>query len=98
MGADGSPHVAPVWFILDGEDLVFMTEASSVKGRAMLNDPRVTICVDDERPPYAFAIIRGKVSISRDLDQMLLRSRAATWVTTKQRHTGGATRLTASCS
>ena len=71
VGADGSPHVAPVWFILNGEDLVFMTEASSVKGRAMLNDPRVTICVDDERPPYAFAIIRGKVSISRDLDQML---------------------------
>jgi nitroimidazol reductase NimA-like FMN-containing flavoprotein (pyridoxamine 5'-phosphate oxidase superfamily) len=23
--ANGSPHVAPVWFVLDGDDLVFTT-------------------------------------------------------------------------
>ena len=69
--ADGSPHVAPVWFILDGEDLVFMTGADTAKGRAMLRDPRVALSVDDERPPYSFAIIEGLVTISRDLDEML---------------------------
>jgi PPOX class probable F420-dependent enzyme len=69
--ADGSPHVAPVWFILDGDDLVFMTGESTVKGRAMLRDPRVAISIDDENPPFAFAIIEGVVSISRDLDEML---------------------------
>jgi PPOX class probable F420-dependent enzyme len=69
--ADGSPHVAPVWFILDRGDLVFMTGANTVKGRAMLRDPRVALSVDDENPPYAFAIIEGTVSISRDLDEML---------------------------
>jgi PPOX class probable F420-dependent enzyme len=69
--ADGSPHVAPIWFILDGEDLVFMTGAETVKGRAMLRDPRVALSVDDERPPFAFAIIEGTVSISRDLGEML---------------------------
>src|ERR1700722_16659091 len=68
---DGSPHVAPVWFILDGDDLVFMTGASTGKGRAIVADPRVAISVDDERPPFAFAIIEGVVSISRDLDEML---------------------------
>jgi hypothetical protein len=69
--ADGSPHVAPIWFILDGEDLVFMTGAETVKGRAMLRDPRVALSVDDEQPPFAFAIIEGTVSISRDLGEML---------------------------
>ena len=69
--ADGSPHVAPIWFILDGEDLVFMTGAETVKGRAMLRDPRVALSVDDERPPFAFAIIEGTVSISTDLAEML---------------------------
>lgn len=69
--ADGSPHIAPVWFILDGGDLVFMTGANTVKGRAMLHDPRVALSVDDENPPFAFAIIEGIVSISRDLDEML---------------------------
>jgi PPOX class probable F420-dependent enzyme len=68
---DGSPHVAPVWFILDGDDLVFMTGANTVKGRAILRDPRVALCVDDEDPPFAFAIIEGAVSVSRDLDEML---------------------------
>ncbi len=69
--ADGSPHVAPVWFILDGDDLVFMTGANTTKGRAMLRDPRVALSVDDENPPFAFAIIEGTVSISRDLGEML---------------------------
>ena len=69
--ADGSPHVAPIWFILDGEDLVFMTGADTVKGRAMLRDPRVALSVDDEQPPFTFAIIEGTVSISTDLAEML---------------------------
>ena len=71
MRADGSPHVAPIWFILDGEDLVFMTGADTVKGKAMLRDPRVALSVDDENPPFSFAIIEGTVSISHDLDEML---------------------------
>lgn len=69
--ADGSPHIVPVWFILDGNDLVFMTGANTVKGRAMLHDPRVALTVDDDNPPFAFATIEGTVSISRDLDEML---------------------------
>ena len=69
--ADGRPHVAPVWFVLDGDDVVFMTGADTVKGKAMLRDPRVALSVDDEEPPFAFALIEGTVSISRDLDEML---------------------------
>ena len=30
--ADGSPHVAPIWFVLDGDDVMFHTGESSVKG------------------------------------------------------------------
>jgi PPOX class probable F420-dependent enzyme len=69
--ADGSPHVAPIWFILDGDDLVFMTGADTVKGKSLLRDPRVALSVDDERPPFAFAIIEGFVTVSRDLNEMI---------------------------
>ena len=69
--ADGSPHVAPVWFILDGEDLLFMTGADTLKGRAISRDQRVALLVDDERPPFAFALIEGTVTLSMDLDEML---------------------------
>jgi PPOX class probable F420-dependent enzyme len=68
---DGRPHVVPIWFVLDGDDLVFTTGATSVKGRAMRRDGRVCLCVDDERPPYAYVMVEGRVRISEDLDQML---------------------------
>jgi PPOX class probable F420-dependent enzyme len=69
--ADGRPHVAPVWFVLDGEHLVFMTGAGTVKGRTLRRDPRAALTVDLEEPPYAFVTVEGSVSISEDLEEML---------------------------
>jgi PPOX class probable F420-dependent enzyme len=69
--ADGRPHVAPVWFVLDGDDIVFMTNRETVKGRSLRADPRAALVVDLEEPPYAFVLVEGTVSISTDLDEML---------------------------
>ena len=68
---DGSPHVVPIWFVLDGEDLVFNTGSESVKGRALRRTGQASLCVDDERPPFAFVTVSGKVTISTDLEEML---------------------------
>ncbi|HEX3907835.1 MAG TPA: PPOX class F420-dependent oxidoreductase [Mycobacteriales bacterium] len=68
---DGRPHVAPVWFILDGDDIVFMTGAETVKGKTLQRDPRAALVVDLEEPPYAFIMVDGQVTLSRDLDEML---------------------------
>jgi PPOX class probable F420-dependent enzyme len=67
---DGSPHVTPVWFVVDGDDLVFTTAERSVKGRALRRDPRVSIAVDDETPPFAFVQVRGTATISEDLEEL----------------------------
>jgi hypothetical protein len=64
--ADGSPHVAPVWVDLDGDDIVFMTSADTLKGKALLRDPRVCLCWDDERPPFAFVTVAGTATLSTD--------------------------------
>lgn len=48
--ADGGPHLAPIWFILDGDDIVLTTAATSAKGRNLARDGRVALCVDDDRP------------------------------------------------
>jgi PPOX class probable F420-dependent enzyme len=69
--ADGRPHLAPVWFVIDGEDLVFNTGADSIKGKSLARDPRVAICVDLEEPPYAFVLVEGTASISVDTEAML---------------------------
>jgi PPOX class probable F420-dependent enzyme len=68
---DGRPHVVPIWFVLDGEDLVFTTGAGSVKAQAMRRDPRICLCVDDERPPFAYVMIEGTASLSEDMDELL---------------------------
>lgn len=68
---DGRPHVAPIWFVMDGEDIIFMTGRDTVKGHAIRRDGRVALCVDDENPPYAFALIEGAATISEDPDEML---------------------------
>jgi PPOX class probable F420-dependent enzyme len=69
--ADGSPHVAPVWVDLDGDEIVFMTSADTLKGKAILRDPRVSLCFDDERPPFSFVTVAGTVTTSTDPDELL---------------------------
>jgi PPOX class probable F420-dependent enzyme len=68
--ADGRPHVAPVWFDLDGDQLVFTTWHASVKAVNLRRDPRVSLCVDDEAPPFAFVIVEGLATLSDDLDAL----------------------------
>jgi PPOX class probable F420-dependent enzyme len=67
---DGTPHVMPVWFVLEGDDLLFNTGADTVKGRALRRDPRISIVVDDETPPYSFVHIRGAAEIVEDMDEV----------------------------
>ena len=71
VAADGRPLVAPVWFIVDGNDLVFNTGKQAAKGRALSRDPRVVICVDDQHPPFSFVQVQGIASTSEDPDELL---------------------------
>jgi len=68
---NGSPHVAPVWVALDGNDVVFMTSADTIKGKALLRDPRVSLCFDDDHPPFSFVTIAGTVTLSTEPDDLL---------------------------
>jgi PPOX class probable F420-dependent enzyme len=69
--ADGRPHVAPIWFVLDGDDVIFTTGAETVKGKALARDPRVAMTVDDQTPPFSFVIVEGTATLSADLAEML---------------------------
>lgn len=67
---DGRPHVAPVWFVLDGNDIIFLTGSGTVKGRDIRRDGRLALLVDDDRPPYSFALMEGSARVSEDLGEM----------------------------
>ena len=67
---DGTPHVVPVWVVLDGDDLVFNAGESTAKVTAIRHQPRVALVFDDERPPFAHVLIRGTATLSDDLAEV----------------------------
>ncbi|MCW6003333.1 PPOX class F420-dependent oxidoreductase [Micromonospora sp. CPCC 205371] len=68
--ADGRPHVTPVCFILDGDELAFALSPGSVKGKSLARDGRVAVCVSDERQPYGFVTMEGHARTSAEPDQV----------------------------
>jgi PPOX class probable F420-dependent enzyme len=77
--ADGRPHVAPIWFVLDPStaaadspmgDIVFNTGADTLKGKALRRDPRLALCIDDEAPPFSFATLEGVAAVSEELEDL----------------------------
>ena len=78
--ADGRPHIAPVWYALDRStagphsaigDLIVHTNSATVKGRNITREPRLALCVDDDRPPFSFVIVEGTATVSEDPDALL---------------------------
>ena len=47
VSAKGLPHVKPVWFVLDGDDLIFTTHESYVMTRHLRRDPHIALTIDD---------------------------------------------------
>jgi len=68
---NGAPHVVPVWFVLDGDDIVITTGRDSIKGKSIRRDGRVAVCVEDDRPPFSFVSIEGYATIVEDAAQLL---------------------------
>ena len=71
IAADGRPLVAPIWFVVQDDELWFNTGGGTAKGRAIARDPRLVICVDVEAPPYAFVQVQGVASISEDPQELV---------------------------
>ena len=68
---DGRPHAAPIWFVLDGDVIVFNTGRDTIKGRSLRRTGQATLTVDVAEPPFSFVSVTGHVEISEDLEEML---------------------------
>lgn len=64
INMDGTPHVVPIWYTLDGENnIIFNTSDKSVKAKNIRRDNRVRLCVDDQTPLFSFVTINGIAEI-----------------------------------
>jgi PPOX class probable F420-dependent enzyme len=69
---DGGSHVVPIWFVLDNENskrrskignIIFTTYSASVKANDIRRNNRVSICIDDQIPPFSFVTIFGTAKV-----------------------------------
>ncbi|KQR96457.1 F420-dependent protein [Williamsia sp. Leaf354] len=71
LGSDGRPLVAPVWFVIVDDTVVFATGRTTAKGRALARDPRVTVSIDAPHAPYSFVQIQGHAEFDTRPDHVL---------------------------
>ena len=72
--ANGAPIVTPVWFLLnegpDGDELIFTTGTETLKGKAIARDGRISLAVDDQKPPYSYVQFTAQARLTHD-DELL---------------------------
>jgi PPOX class probable F420-dependent enzyme len=57
----GEPHVTPMWFDYDGENVIFNTARGRLKDRILSKHPTIALAVSDPANPYRYIQIRGTV-------------------------------------
>jgi PPOX class probable F420-dependent enzyme len=63
LNADGSPIQAVIWYLIDGDEIVFNSRVGRRWPSNLLRDPRVSITVADD---YDYIDLRGDVEIDMD--------------------------------
>jgi PPOX class probable F420-dependent enzyme len=60
---DGSPHAVPTWYEYRKGEVAFITDSTAFKYKCLVNDPRITFCVDTRKPPYKAVILKGRATM-----------------------------------
>src|SRR5881396_2909266 len=60
---NGSPHLAVMWYLLEGDDIVVNSAQGRIKDRNLAADPRMSVLVEDG---YRWIRIDGRAKIEHD--------------------------------
>jgi PPOX class probable F420-dependent enzyme len=72
INKDGSSHITPIWYILDENNYItFTTYFKSVKAKNLIRDSRISICVDDQTPPFSFVLVNGSAKVFSQPEDLL---------------------------
>lgn len=63
---DGRPQSSVVWFVRDGDDILFSTVEGRRKHKNLVRDPRATVLVFDSDNPYTYVEVRGHVTMTHE--------------------------------
>jgi PPOX class probable F420-dependent enzyme len=73
LGNDGFPHVAPMWFVLDDDTIVFRSFTKSQKMVNLRRNPKLTVLAEDGLDYHELrgVMIKGTARLSADRDHVL---------------------------
>jgi PPOX class probable F420-dependent enzyme len=64
---DGFPRLVPIWFIRQGDEILFTPRGHSVFLGNIRRDPRVALSIDEDPLPYRKVTIQGTARIVHDV-------------------------------
>jgi PPOX class probable F420-dependent enzyme len=72
IGADGFPHLMPLWYVVRDGEVWAWTFAKSQKVRNLERDPRATLQIEagEDYPQLRGVMLKCDVTIHRDTDQV----------------------------
>lgn len=72
LNEDGSIHLVGMWFLWDGEAVLFPTSGATRKARNLERDPRATVMIDDSRGGFDLRgiTLTGRAEIVRGQDAL----------------------------
>jgi len=63
---DHGPAMTAVYYVMDGDDLLVSTMAARAKARAVARNPKVSLCVLDEKWPPTYLLVYGTATVVTD--------------------------------
>jgi PPOX class probable F420-dependent enzyme len=73
IGPSGRPHLMPLWYVVDGDELIGWTFAKSQKAKNLERDPHATIGIDDgvEYQDLRGVMMECDVTLEREPDEVV---------------------------
>ena len=68
---DHGPAMTAVYYVMDGDDLLVSTMAERAKAKAVARNPKVSLCVLDEKWPPTYLLVYGTARIVTDFDAVV---------------------------
>jgi PPOX class probable F420-dependent enzyme len=69
-GPEGEAVLTPIWYLYRDGALYMRTGIESLKARNVRRDPRVSLCVQDERAPFKSVRVYGRATIEPEDETM----------------------------
>ena len=77
LRADGTPHMTPVWHLVEGGAVVIAVGRETVKARNVRSNPAVALCVAADESPQRWLLLNGTARVSEEGVAELVRAVSA---------------------